>query len=189
VQWGCHYYGFYFYLTWLPIYLQQVRGFKVAASAVVAGIPLLTAGAGTLIAGFLLPPLSRAMGTASARRWIGYVSYGGAAILLLAFTFVKSPVPAVLLMSVSSFLAEMSTPCSWNAAVDMGGESAGTLAGAMNSVGQLGGSIAPIMTAHILTASKNDWALTFYVSAAVYVIGIVCWLVLDPVTRIGTQPD
>ncbi len=26
IQWFCHYYGFYFYITWLPIYLYQARG-------------------------------------------------------------------------------------------------------------------------------------------------------------------
>jgi ACS family glucarate transporter-like MFS transporter len=189
VQWGCHYYGFYFYLTWLPTYLQQVRGFNAAGSALFAGMPLLTAGAGTLIAGFLLPPLSRAVGTANARRWVGYVSYGGAATLLLLFTLIRNPLPAIFVMSTSSFLAEMSTPASWNAAVDMGGDSAGTLAGAMNSVGQFGGSIAPVAIAYILAASKNNWALTFYVSAAVYVLGTICWFVLDPVTLLGAQPD
>jgi ACS family glucarate transporter-like MFS transporter len=189
VQWGCHYYGFYFYLTWLPTYLQQARGFNVSGSALVAGIPLLTAGAGTLIAGFLLPPFSRTVGTANARRWVGYVSYGGAAVLLFAFTLVRSPIPAILVMSLSSFLAEMSTPASWNAAVDMGGDFAGTLAGAMNSVGQFGGSIAPVAIAYLLAASKNNWAPTFYVSAAVYLLGTICWFLLDPVTLVGAPPE
>jgi MFS transporter, ACS family, glucarate transporter len=187
LQWFCHYYGFYFYLTWLPIYLQQARGFNVAASAVLAGIPLLFAGAGTLVAGFLLPPLSRGIGTARARRWISYLSHGGAAVLLLAFTFVKNPLPAMLTMSLSCFVAEMSTPVSWNTAVDLGGRSAGTLAGAMNSMGQFGGSIAPVLIGYVLTFSKSGWMLTFYLSAIVYALGTLCWALVDPVTRLDAK--
>ncbi len=26
IQWFCHYYGFYFYINWLPLYLYRSRG-------------------------------------------------------------------------------------------------------------------------------------------------------------------
>ena len=29
IQWFCHYYGFYFYITWLPQYLYQARGLNL----------------------------------------------------------------------------------------------------------------------------------------------------------------
>jgi ACS family glucarate transporter-like MFS transporter len=55
IQWFCHYYGFYFYITWLPQYLYQVRGFDVRRGSVAAGLPLIAAGLGSLVAG--LDPL------------------------------------------------------------------------------------------------------------------------------------
>jgi sugar phosphate permease len=50
--------------------------------------------------------------------------------------------------------------------------------------GNIGGSLAPIAIPFILKHSNDNWALTFYLSAAVYLLGGVCWLFLDPVTPI-----
>jgi len=185
IQWFCHYYGFYFYLTWLPIYLQQVRGFNVGTSALLAGMPLLFAGCGTLAAGFLLPWLSGAIGARHARSLVAYFSYAGAAVLLLAFTFVRNPTLAIVVMSLSSFAVELSTPVTWITAMDLGGRSVGTLTGAMNTVGQIGASVAPVAIGYILTASRNNWTLTFYISAVIYAMGIACWAALDPVSPLG----
>lgn len=30
--------------------------------------------------------------------------------------------------------------------------------------------------------ATNNWNMTFYVAAGVYLLGIVCWALLDPVT-------
>ena len=126
-----------FFLTWLPIYLQQARGFNVGKSAVLAGMPLFFAGAGTLASGFLLPWVSHALGKRRARSFIAYASYGGAALLLLTFTFVRNPLWAIAVMSLSSFAVELSTPVTWITAMDLGGHSVGTLTGAMNAIGKL----------------------------------------------------
>ncbi len=181
LQWFCHNYGFYFYLTWLPIYLQQARGLNIKTSALLAGMPLLFAGFGTLSGGFVVPKLSRAIGTARARRAMAYASYGSAAFLLLVFTFIKNPTAAIVVMSFSSFAVEVSTPVTWITAVDLGGGSVGTLTGAMNSLGQIGASVSPAVIGYVLTVSRNNWTLTFYLSAVIYALGIGFWAVLDPV--------
>ena len=43
LQWFCHYFGFYFYITWLPTYLQQSRGLNLAQGAALAGLPMFSA--------------------------------------------------------------------------------------------------------------------------------------------------
>ena len=35
---------------------------------------------------------------------------------------------------------------------------------------------------YLLAASGNSWDIAFYASAALYALGGLCWLVLDPVT-------
>jgi ACS family glucarate transporter-like MFS transporter len=185
IQWFCHYYGFYFYLTWLPIYLQQARGLSVEKSAILAGLPLFFAGAGTLAAGFILPDLSRSIGKGRARRLLAYISYAGAALLLLIFVSVRNPTLAILVMSLSSFVVELSTPVTWITAMDLGGSSVGTLTGAMNAIGQIGASVAPAVIGYMLTVTASNWNLAFYISAVIYALGVVCWAMLDPVTRLA----
>ena len=187
LQWFCHYYGFYFYVTWLPTYLQQARGMKLQQGALLAGIPMLFAGFGALFAGWILGRLTQRMGPSRARRTLAYVAYGGAAAFLLIFTLIENPFAAMLVMGLSSFIIELSTPISWISAMDLGGRSVGVLAGAMNSLGHLGGSVAPTVIGYLLLASGNNWTLTFYASALLYAAGGLCWVFLDPVTPIDRK--
>jgi MFS family permease len=125
VQWFCHYYGFYFYITWLPIYLYQARRLDLRHESLAAGMPLLSAGLGCLAAGWTLTALTqRLRSTRQARKLLGYTAYGGAAVLLALFTVISSPVLAMCVLSLSSFAAEFSAPISWTSAMDIGGERA-----------------------------------------------------------------
>ncbi|HKD05709.1 MAG TPA: MFS transporter [Bryobacteraceae bacterium] len=185
IQWFCHYYGFYFYITWLPLYLYQARGLDIRHGALAAGAPLLAAGLGCLAAGWTVSALTaRLRSTARARKLLGYFAYGGAAALLALFTFTSSPALALLAMSLSSFAAEFSSPISWTTAMDIGGERVGTVSGFMNMLGHLGGSIAPAVTGFLLAWTGNGWNIAFWMSAAIYAAGAVCWWFIDPVTPI-----
>jgi len=39
----------------------------------------------------------------------------------------------------------------------------------------------------ILKLTDNNWNLTFYVSATIYLLGILCWKFLDPVTPLEPE--
>ncbi len=183
IQWFCHYYGFYFYITWLPIYLYQARGMDIRRGALAAAAPLLAAGIGCLAAGWAATALAaRLRSTARARKLLGYFAYGGAAALLILFTWISSPALAMLAMSLSSFAAEFSSPISWTTSMDIGGERVGTVSGFMNMLGHLGGSVAPAVTGFLLAWTGNAWNIAFWISALIYAAGAVCWLFIDPET-------
>jgi sugar phosphate permease len=180
IQWFCHYYGFYFYITWLPLYLYQSRGLNLRSGAVAAGLPLFAAGLGSLAAGWTLSALVKRMNsTVRARRLLGYAAYGGAAILLVAFMRVENPLLAMLVLSLSSFAAEFSGPITWTTAMDIGGERVGTVSGFMNMLGHLGGAVAPSVTGMLLAWSGNAWNAAFLISALIYAAGAVCWRYID----------
>jgi ACS family glucarate transporter-like MFS transporter len=188
LQWFCHYYGFYFYITWLPLYLYQGRGLKLQQEAWAAGMPLFGAGLGSLFAGWALTALTRKIGsTARARKWLGYAAYGGAAVLLLLFTAIENSLLAIFVMSLSSFAAEFSGPVSWTTAMDIGGERVGTVSGFMNMLGHFGGSVAPALTGLLLSASGNAWTTVFFCSAFIYAAGALCWAFIDPVTPVMSE--
>jgi ACS family glucarate transporter-like MFS transporter len=183
IQWFCHYYGFYFYITWLPLYLYQARGLDLRRGAIASGLPLFAAGLGSLAAGWTLTLLTRRLNsTARARKLLGYVAYGGAAALLLLFTWIQNPALAMAALSLSSFAAEFSGPISWTTAMDIGGERVGTVSGFMNMLGHFGGAVAPTVTGILLSASGNAWNIAFYCSALIYAAGALCWAFIDPVT-------
>jgi MFS transporter, ACS family, glucarate transporter len=188
VQWFCHYYGFYFYITWLPTYLLKARHLDLRQGALLAGMPMLSAGFGSLFCGWLAPRMAHWTGSVvRTRRILAYSAYGGAAALLLLFTFIRDPFWAMVAMSLSAFAAELSGPVSWTTAMELGGRYVGTLSAAMNMTGHFGGSVAPALIGYILVKTGYNWALTFYTSAAIYCIGGVCWMLIDPVTSLDTE--
>jgi MFS transporter, ACS family, glucarate transporter len=185
LQWFCHFYGFYFYITWLPTYLQEARGVDVTRSAVLAGIPVLMAAAGSLAGGWTTAAMIRRLDIRRARKMVCYVSYAGAAILMILAIRVESVLVAIALMSLSSFSVELSGPVSWTTAMDLGGRHVGAVSGAMNSIGQLGGAVAPAVVGFVAQGGKSGWSAALYTAAAVYAVGFFCWLFLDPVTPLG----
>ena len=182
LQWFCHFYGFYFYITWLPTYLQEARGVDITRSALLSGFPLLMAALGSLAGGWATSALILRFDARRARKMVCYVSYAGAAILMVLAIQAESVIAAMALMSLSSFSVELSVPAAWTSAMDLGGRHVGAVSGAMNTIGQLGGVIAPAVVGFIAQGGKQGWSAALYTAAAVYAIGFFCWLLLDPVT-------
>jgi MFS family permease len=57
----------------------------------------------------------------------------------------------------------------------------------MNMVGALGAAVAPLVIGIILDTTNRDWAVTFWISGAIYFLGGLCWLWIDPVTPITAE--
>jgi MFS family permease len=86
----------------------------------------------------------------------------------------------------ASFALDLAIPGAWNTCMDVGGKFAGTLSGSMNMAGNLAGGIAPVVTGYIVRSTGHNWKITFWISAAIYVLGAVCWRGIDPVTPIAS---
>jgi hypothetical protein len=182
-QYFCLSYGWYFYITWLPTYLQQGRGVTLVSSAWLSVLPLFLGGLGSLFSGMVAAPLTRLTGdVGQARRIMGYLGFAGASGLLVASTMWRDPFLAMLTMGFASFCNDLVMPGAWGAAMDVGGKYAGTLAGTMNMMGNLGGVFSPIAIGYILRWTNSNWDMAFYISAAVYFMGVFFWKFLDPVT-------
>jgi MFS transporter, ACS family, glucarate transporter len=181
-QYFCLSYGWYFYITWLPTYLKEARGLKLGDATSLASLPLFFGGLGCFAGGLLTARITRATGSvATTRRLLAYIGCAGASLLLLLSTRLDNPALAMIVMGLASFSNDLVMPGSWGACMDVGGSYAGTLSGAMNTMGNIGGAISPTVIGYMLRETHN-WNLTFYLSAAVYALGIVFWCFLDPVT-------
>jgi len=180
-QYAAMSYAWYFFVTWFPTYLMNVWKYDLKSSAALAGLPLLLGGFGSLVGGWLLPPLTSRVGVGRARRWVGAGAMSAAAGLLVATTCATSPIMAVALISLVSFAMDLTMPGSWTTVMDIGGRGTATLGGAMNMMGQFGGFVSPIVLGMIV-GRTGDWTLTFHVTAVVCLAGAACWLWIDPAT-------
>ncbi len=188
IQYFCMAYGWYFYITWLPTYLQEARGQSLQESAVLSILPLFIGGLGSLFCGLILGPIERFMGgPAQARRFMASLGCALAGVLLAFSVHISEPFWALFIVGVSSFANDLAMPPGWGACMDVGGKYAGSLSGSMNMAGNLAGFVAPSMVAYILSWTNQNWALTFYVSGVIYIIGAVCWMFIDPVTPLDRE--
>jgi sugar phosphate permease len=180
-------YAWYFFVTWFPTYLIEVHRFDLKQSALLAGLPLFLGGFGSMFSGWLTPHLQRWMGDAAmTRRIVGMVGMLGAAACLVLATRLQQPILAVLAIAVASFFNDITMPGSWTTCMEVGGRYVGTIAGTMNMMGNFGGVFSPIALGYIV-GRTGDWNLTFFVTAALYVLGALCWWAIDPVTPLEEQ--
>jgi len=176
-QYFCLSYGWYFFVTWLPDYLNtsgrpilsnaflswlagQMQGsvradlIQPILKAVLAGVPLFFGGFGSLFAGMLATKLiAGGSGVTRVRRTFGVIGFTGASALLMLSYYVKDPLLAMLAMGLASFCNDMTMPGTWSACMDIGGRCAGTVSGSMNMMGNFGGMAGPFVVGVVLAAT------------------------------------
>jgi ACS family glucarate transporter-like MFS transporter len=188
-QYFCLSYPWYFYITWLPTYLQESRHLSQSESANYAILPLFFGGLGSFVSGFLTARIVRMSGSMkSARRLIACCGFLGAAVLLVLCIQTQNPRYAMVLMGLTSFCNDLVMPGAWAACMDIGGKYAGTVAGSMNMMGNLAGFVAPMTGGYILQRTGGNWNMFLYTMAAMYLLGTFCWPFIDPVTPLEAEP-
>ncbi len=199
LQYFCMSYGWYFYITWLPTYLREARHVPLEKSAVLAGLPLFFGGMGCFVGGWLAKRLAnRWASVARGRRATACGGLFAAGAMLVIATRIGDPVFAMVAMGLASFCNDLAMAPDWAACMDVGGRLAGSLSGSMNMMGNLGGAVGPLVVGYILTAGKatadappspESWTTAFLVAAAIYGVGAVAWIFIDPVTPLESDPD
>ena len=179
LQYMCLAYGWWFYINWLPTYLREARGTSLRMGALLAGLPLLLGGAGCLVSAAVIPRLARRMGVARARRVVAITGFMGASASICVFTQIADPVRAMFVLGLAGFFNDFVMPAAWAGTMDVGGRYSGTVSGAMNTLGSVAGASSVIVVGYLLAWTRQDWTLTFVISAAIYAAGALCWLFLD----------
>jgi MFS family permease len=180
LQYMCLAYGWFFYINWLPTYLRNARGTSFRMGALLAGLPLLLGGIGCLVSAAAIPRLARKFGgVAIARRIIAITGFVGASICIVIFTAIADPIKAMFVLGLAGFFNDFVMPAAWAGTMDVGGRYAGTVSGAMNMMGSIAGALSVTFVGYLLTWTSGNWTMAFYISAAIYLIGAVCWLFLD----------
>jgi MFS transporter, ACS family, glucarate transporter len=171
-------YGLYFYLTWLPTYLQEGRGVADDQLGFYAGLPWLVASASTVLGGWLTDRLSRTISLRWARRLPAMGGLLAAAVFLVLAALLENNTWAMLALAFSFGAADLILAVCWATCLDIGRQYAGTVSGTMNSLGQIGGVIAPVLVGW-LVQRYGSWQLPLLISAAYYVVSALLWFVID----------
>ncbi len=172
-------YLLFMFVSWLYIYLVEVRGFSLAKGGPIAALPWVAAIAATPLGGFLSDRIAVRWGRIASARILIMTGYTGSGVLLLAAALVHARPLAVLALCISLgslYLAESSF---WTTAASIAGRDAGVVAGFMNTIGILGGiastSIVPPLVKHY---GYGGWIAAFSSGTAMGVFSAGIWWIL-----------
>ena len=183
VQYFALSYPWYFYITWLPTFLNdRYPELSTMERSLLAGFPLFFGGVGSLFSGFISSRVDRMTGSiARTRRIMACIGFAGASAMLAVSTTVADALIVMTVIGMASFFNDLVMPGAWAACMDVGGKYAGTVSGSMNMMGNLAGFVAPTV-AGMMRDANTDWNVFLLSMAGVYLIGLLCWPFIDPVT-------
>lgn len=170
---------FYFCITWLPTYLRERHGFEAAGLGLFAGLPLLVSMPGDLLGGLVTDRLASRYGLRVGRCGLGAVSYVIAGVALLAAARTSTPVAAAVLIAVATGLTMFTLGAAWATVIEVGRNHVGVVGATMNSLGNLAAMLNPLIVAYSVQWF-GSWNVPLYVMGVLFVVGAVCWLVVDP---------
>lgn len=179
IQYFANTYGTFFCLTWLPTYLITARGMRDSELAIFSGLPMMLATVADLSGGITTDRLARRMGMRLGNRAVGVAGYFVAAAALVVGATADDGRTAGIMISVAFAMSMFTLPPSWNTAMALGGENAGFMGAVMNTAGQVGGFLSPIVLAYIVDGT-GDWSLPLHVLSALWVIAGLCWFFIRP---------
>jgi MFS family permease len=177
----CIAYGLYFYLTWLPTYFKEARGFSSRQAAWLASAVLFTGAVGSITGGWLTDRLTKRY-SLKVGRSIAVVALPLSGVSIVAAMLSPSPLVAAGLMAFAFFWAELCLSPSWAMCHDIGGEAAGTVTGAMNTLGNIGGSLSPLVFGYSVQL-WDSWSTPLVIMACIYLVGAMLTLLVDPRRR------
>jgi fucose permease len=70
----------------------------------------------------------------------------------------------------------------WATCLDIGGNHAGLVGAAMNTSGQVGAFICPIVVGY-----ASNWTGPMYLTGVLYILGAICWVIIDPARRVFSE--
>ncbi|WP_028661357.1 MFS transporter [Nocardioides insulae] len=171
------FYTVWVYLTWLPSYLEDDRGFSLTEAGWVAALPYLCGILGVLVGGSVSRSLVlRGLPVLSARK-IPIV--GGAllaALSVLPVAYIDNTVLNIVLLCLGYFFSQVPIGVIWTLASDVAPPNQVASLGAIQNFGGfLGAACAPVVTGALLDATGGSYTMVFLIGGALLVVGAISY--------------
>jgi MFS transporter, ACS family, glucarate transporter len=156
----CASYAWYFNINYLPTCLKEQYGVKTGniLGAIYKGGPLWMGALACLLGGYLTDWFIRRTGDLKwGRRWFGLIGHGLCAVCYLVCMAAPTALTFFLAISFAAFFNDLTMGASWATCQDIGRRYSATVAGCMNTIGNLGGAVGTFMTGLILTLAVTAY--------------------------------
>jgi MFS family permease len=177
----CFDYYWYFLITWLPSYLFDQRGMTILKAGIYASLPFLVFGICLPLGGWIADRLiRRGWDPARARKGIITVAFLSG-LLIIPAAYVTNANTALLLI-MGGCLVGLSAP---NQLVLLQSctppKEIGLAVGVYNTVGNLAGILAPLITGFVIKHSGGSYTSAFVLAAVMLAASTLCyWFIVGP---------
>jgi MFS transporter, ACS family, glucarate transporter len=166
------------FFSWFYLYLAQVRGLNLKASAYYATLPFWAMAVGCQLGGLISDRLTRRWGARVGRCYLAAMVILVAGIFLVLGAKVESARLASVVLAGGAGALYLAQSSFWSVTAGLAGPSSGSVSGFMNMGAQIGGMVTASATPAI--ASRFGWTASFLVAAALCLLGALAWTMVDP---------
>ncbi len=178
----CGSFGWSFFASWMPKYMEQVVNAKSTYSEVetewLSAAPHFCGGIACLVGGVLCNRWVARTGNRRQRALFPVTGYIVAAGAMFCVPLVRTPLQASLLICLAEAAHDFGQGANWASIVDIGGKYAGVAAGMINTIGNMGNAFQPYVGARII--EKYGWNTMFMVYAVAFLAAASMWTMIDP---------
>ncbi|HEV2465390.1 MAG TPA: MFS transporter [Acidobacteriaceae bacterium] len=174
------------FFSWFFLYMAQVRGFNLKASANYAMLPFLSMTVCCLIGGVVSDRITRRWGLRPGRCGLASAALLATAFFLVLGSQVHSPGLAGVILAGGAGALYISQSSFWSVSVDIADSNSGVFSSIINTGGQIGGAVTASLTPWI--AQRYGWTTSFTIAAALAVFSALCWMTVHPERPLVIEP-
>jgi nitrate/nitrite transporter NarK len=187
--------GWSFFITYVTPYMKndlQLSGWQLHLAS---GAPLFFGGIGCMLGGFVTDRQVRVWGRRWGRTLQGLIAYalGGTFFVVACLLTASHGALAFAALCLASFLKDLGMAASWSTTIDIGHRYSGTVAGVMNTVGNMGTVVSPLVVARIVTITgatgTTSWSISLWYYAAMFFVASAAWTFIEPRKVIVYTPE
>lgn len=169
-----------FFVSWLPTYLLNSRGFSLKGLAYGATLPYAALFIMVFVTGRLQDWVYQRTGSIYLTRVpFAITGFILASLFLIAASLTSDATVLIACLTLSLGALGLVSVTIWSSCANMGGASAGALTGWTNMWANLANALGPIFTAFI-TGLTGSWAMGIMVLGVTGLLGAVLWLNIHP---------
>jgi MFS family permease len=172
-------FGSWFFFSWFPTFMELGRGFEKSELTYAVAVPFIMSMIGNIAGGHLTDKLTKRYGVRIGRKALGSTSLSISAVCMFLAAFIPGKMAVFVFLSLCFGIFDLMLPSAWALCIDLGKRHAGTLSGAMNTAGNIGGFCCGILFGELVQQSGN-YNLPLYMIAVMLIVSAVLFVFINP---------
>ncbi len=172
-------FGSWFFFSWFPTFMELGRGFDKTELTYAVAVPFIMSMIGNIAGGHLTDKLTNRYGIKVGRKALGSTSLAVSAVCMFLAAFIPGKMAVFVFLSLCFGIFDLMLPSAWALCIDLGKRHAGTISGAMNTAGNIGGFCCGILFGELVQQSGN-YNLPLYMIAVMLIVSAVLFAFINP---------